>query len=152
VETPFRRGCSGATFFPEQAGRDSLEGGADKAIPGSVPRGPEVDGIWRLFGLRAGGGSVGAAGDLAAGAAYRAPSRAIARELAAGVAADYDKDHDRAVACFMEDFEACIAQLRFPVTHRRAIRTTNWRRGVGWYQSGPSAHVLSKPSRKSGVA
>jgi hypothetical protein len=26
VETPFRRGCSGATFFPEQAGRDSLEG------------------------------------------------------------------------------------------------------------------------------
>ena len=25
----------------------------------------------------------------------------------------------------MEDFEACIAHLRFPVTHRRAIRTTN---------------------------
>jgi putative transposase len=23
------------------------------------------------------------------------------------------------------DFEACIAHLRFPVTHRRAIRTTN---------------------------
>src|SRR4051794_34260887 len=29
------------------------------------------------------------------------------------------------VACFMDDFEACIAHLRFPVTHRRAIRTTN---------------------------
>ena len=28
-------------------------------------------------------------------------------------------------ACFMDDFEACIAHLRFPVTHRRAIRTTN---------------------------
>jgi len=27
--------------------------------------------------------------------------------------------------CFMDDFEACIAHLRFPVTHRRAIRTTN---------------------------
>jgi signal transduction histidine kinase len=26
------------------------------------------------------------------------------------------------VACFMDDFEACIAHLRFPVTHRRAIR------------------------------
>ena len=26
---------------------------------------------------------------------------------------------------FMDDFEACIAHLRFPVTHRRAIRTTN---------------------------
>ena len=29
------------------------------------------------------------------------------------------------MACFMDDFEACIAHLRFPVTHRRAIRTTN---------------------------
>jgi len=25
----------------------------------------------------------------------------------------------------MDDFEACIAHLRMPVTHRRAIRTTN---------------------------
>jgi len=29
------------------------------------------------------------------------------------------------VACFQDDFEACIAHLRMPVTHRRAIRTTN---------------------------
>jgi hypothetical protein len=28
--------------------------------------------------------------------------------------------------CFMDDFEACIAHLRFPVTHRRAIQTTNF--------------------------
>ena len=27
--------------------------------------------------------------------------------------------------CFMDDFEACIAHLRFPVTHRRAIQTKN---------------------------
>jgi transposase-like protein len=58
-------------------------------------------------------------------AAYQAPSRAIARELAAGVVADYRGEHDRAVTCFMDDFEACIAHLRFPVSHRRAIRTTN---------------------------
>ena len=58
-------------------------------------------------------------------AAYQAPSRAIARELAAGVVADYGRTHDSAVTCFMDDFEACIAHLRFPVTHRRAIRTTN---------------------------
>jgi putative transposase len=58
-------------------------------------------------------------------ASYQAPSRAIARELAAGVVADYGKDHERAATCFMDDFEACIAHLRFPVTHRRAIRTTN---------------------------
>jgi putative transposase len=30
-----------------------------------------------------------------------------------------------AIACFEDDFEACIAHLRMPVTHRRAIRTTN---------------------------
>jgi putative transposase len=58
-------------------------------------------------------------------AAHRAPSRAIARDLAAGVVADYSRQHDSAVACFMDDFEACIAHLRLPVTHRRAIRTTN---------------------------
>ena len=56
-------------------------------------------------------------------AAYQAPSRAIARELAAGIVADYGRELER--ACFMDDFEACIAHLRFPVTHRRAIRATN---------------------------
>jgi putative transposase len=58
-------------------------------------------------------------------AAYQAPSRAIARDLAAGVQIDYGAKYDRAVACFLDDFEACIAHLRFPVNHRRAIRTTN---------------------------
>ena len=58
-------------------------------------------------------------------AAYQAPSRAIARELAAGIVADYGQEQERGVTCFMDDFEACIAHLRFPVTHRRAIRTTN---------------------------
>jgi putative transposase len=58
-------------------------------------------------------------------AAYQAPSRAIARDLATGVVADYGREQERGVTCFMDDFEACIAHLRFPVTHRRAIRTTN---------------------------
>jgi len=58
-------------------------------------------------------------------AAYQAPSRAIARDLAAGVVADYEKQLPSAIACFHDDFEACIAHLRMPVTHRRAIRTTN---------------------------
>jgi transposase-like protein len=30
-----------------------------------------------------------------------------------------------ALACFEDDFEACIAHLRLPVTHRRFARTTN---------------------------
>src|SRR5690242_12952569 len=74
--------------------------------------------IWRPRRRKTSGGSY-------AQAAYQAPSRAIARELAAGVVADYSRKCDSAVACFMDDFEACIAHLRFPVTHRRAIRTTN---------------------------
>jgi transposase-like protein len=55
-------------------------------------------------------------------AAYQAPSRAIARELAAGVVADYGREHDRAVACFRDDFEACIARValrqKYPATLR----------------------------------
>ena len=58
-------------------------------------------------------------------ACYQAPSRAIARELAEGVVRDYETKLPAALACFMDDFEACIAHLRMPVTHRRAVRTTN---------------------------
>ena len=58
-------------------------------------------------------------------AAYQAPSRKIARELAEGVVADYGAELANAVGCFMDDFEACIAHLRLPMTHRRATRTTN---------------------------
>jgi transposase-like protein len=58
-------------------------------------------------------------------ATYQAPSRAIARELAKGLVADYQTTLPSAVACFQDDFEACIAHLRLPVTHRRATRTTN---------------------------
>ena len=58
-------------------------------------------------------------------AAYQVPSRAIARELAEGVLRDYAKELPSAVRCFENDFEACIAHLRMPINHRRAIRTTN---------------------------
>ena len=58
-------------------------------------------------------------------AAYQAPIRKIARELAEGIVADYGGDLANAVACFMDDFEACIAHLRLPISHRRATRTTN---------------------------
>ena len=58
-------------------------------------------------------------------AAYQAPSRAIARDLAEGVVRDQADELPRAVACFEDDLEACIAHLRLPIGHRRAIRTTN---------------------------
>ena len=34
----------------------------------------------------------------------------------------YEKTLPTAVRCFLDDFEACIAHLRFPVKHRRVIR------------------------------
>jgi transposase-like protein len=58
-------------------------------------------------------------------ASYQAPSRQIARELAEGLVADYQSELPKAVACYTEDFEACIAHLRLPIGHRRATRTTN---------------------------
>ena len=58
-------------------------------------------------------------------ACYQAPSRAIARDLRDGVAADYQQEVPSAVRCFLDDVEACIAHLRFPIAHRRALRTTN---------------------------
>src|SRR5205085_3241612 len=60
-----------------------------------------------------------------ASACYQAPSRAIARDLAKGMRTDYGTLLPSAVACFEDDFEACIAHLRLPVTHRRSTRTTN---------------------------
>jgi transposase-like protein len=39
--------------------------------------------------------------------------------------ATYAGDLPSAVACLDDDFEACIAHLKFPLAHRRAIRTTN---------------------------
>jgi len=58
-------------------------------------------------------------------ACYQAPSIAVARSLQHEVAAKFGKTLPGAVACFLDDFEACIAHLRFPLNHRKAIRTTN---------------------------
>jgi transposase-like protein len=58
-------------------------------------------------------------------ACYQAASPALARLLRDDVRATYGRDLPSAVACLEDDFEACIAHLRFPLGHRRAIRTTN---------------------------
>ncbi len=60
-----------------------------------------------------------------AAACYQAASPALARVLRDDIAATYGRDLPAAVACLDEDFEAAIAHLRFPLGHRRAIRTTN---------------------------
>jgi len=61
----------------------------------------------------------------AARAAYQAPSVALAQMLRQDLVARFDRDHPSAVICFEEDFDACVAQLRCPTTHRKRIRTTN---------------------------
>lgn len=58
-------------------------------------------------------------------ACYQAPSPAVARSLRTSIVEQFGRELPGAVACFEEDFEACIAHLRFPLGHRKTIRTTN---------------------------
>jgi transposase-like protein len=58
-------------------------------------------------------------------ACYQAASPALARLLRDDIQTTYGADLPTAVACLDDDFEACIAHLKFPLAHRRAIRTTN---------------------------
>ena len=37
----------------------------------------------------------------------------------------YERELPAATACFLDDFAACIAHLKLPLTHRKATRTTN---------------------------
>jgi transposase-like protein len=58
-------------------------------------------------------------------AAYRASSPALARLTRDEFVKRFETDLPSATRCFLDDFEACIAHLRLPIAHRRAIRTTN---------------------------
>lgn len=58
-------------------------------------------------------------------AAYQAPSPALARLAAEDFRTRWRKEFPAAVACFEDDFEACIAHLQLPIAHRRVCRTTN---------------------------
>jgi putative transposase len=58
-------------------------------------------------------------------ACYQAASPALARMLRDEIAATYSAALPSALACLRNDFEACIAHLRFPLAHRRSIRTTH---------------------------
>ena len=61
----------------------------------------------------------------AARAAYQAPSQALATLGGARVSQRLGPELPTAVACFDDDFEACIAHLQLPIAHRRVTRTTN---------------------------
>jgi transposase-like protein len=58
-------------------------------------------------------------------ACYEAPSVEVAKVLREDFVRLYQGELPSAVKCFEDDFDACIAHLRFPITHRKVIRTTN---------------------------
>ena len=61
----------------------------------------------------------------AAYAAYQGGSPKLAELARDDFVMQYERDYPSATACFLDDFEACIAHLQLPIAHRRATRTTN---------------------------
>lgn len=58
-------------------------------------------------------------------ACYEAASPALATLLRDDFVQAYQRDLPAVAACFTDDFDACITHLRFPLRHRKVIRTTN---------------------------
>jgi putative transposase len=58
-------------------------------------------------------------------ACYEAASPALATLLREDFVQAYGRELPAVVQCFTDDFDACIAHLRFPLRHRKVIRTTN---------------------------
>ena len=58
-------------------------------------------------------------------ACYEAASPALALLLRDDFVQAYGRELPAVVQCFVDDFDACIAHLRFPLRHRKVIRTTN---------------------------
>ena len=61
----------------------------------------------------------------AAYAAYQAGSPKLAAMAKEDFVAQYERDYPSATKCFLDDFEACVAHLQLPISHRRVTRTTN---------------------------
>jgi putative transposase len=58
-------------------------------------------------------------------ACYEAASPALALLLRDDFVQAYGRELPAVAQCFTDDFDACIAHLRFPLRHRKVIRTTN---------------------------
>src|SRR5438309_6441001 len=56
---------------------------------------------------------------------YEAASAALATVLRDDFVQTYERELPAVVQGFRDDFDACIAHLRFPLRHRRVVRTTN---------------------------
>ena len=62
---------------------------------------------------------------LRARACYEAASPPLATLLRDDFVQAYGRELPAVMQCFVDDFDACIAHLRFPLRHRKVIRTTN---------------------------
>src|SRR5206468_2324468 len=101
---------------------------------------------------------------------YEAAAPALATVLRDDFVQTYERELPAVVQCFRHDFDACIAHLRFPLRHRRVVRTTNllerlfpderhrtrrriWLQiddlGVGRYLTIPEIFPLRSPSSAS---
>jgi transposase-like protein len=58
-------------------------------------------------------------------AIYYAPDRPTADVLAQQFLARHSRSYPAMMACFMDDLEACLVHLKYPLGHRKYIRTTN---------------------------
>ncbi|MDW8470099.1 MAG: transposase [Burkholderiales bacterium] len=56
---------------------------------------------------------------------YQAGSPKLAQMARDDFVARYEREYPSATACFLEEFDACVAYLELPIAHRRAARTTN---------------------------
>lgn len=58
-------------------------------------------------------------------AVYYATDRATADTLAAQFIEKHNRAYPTAVQCFADDLDSCLIQLKYPLEHRKFIRTTN---------------------------
>lgn len=58
-------------------------------------------------------------------AVYYAPDHLTAEVLAQQFIARHSRAFPAMIACFMDDLTACLMHLKYPIGHRRYIRTTN---------------------------
>jgi putative transposase len=61
----------------------------------------------------------------AAYAAYQAGSPKLAAMAKEDFVTPYEREYPSATQCFLDDFEACVAHLQLPMSHRRVTRTTH---------------------------
>jgi transposase-like protein len=58
-------------------------------------------------------------------AVYHAPDRQTADLLAERLVEEHTERYPSAMRCFLDDLDSCLTHLRYPLAHRRYIRSTN---------------------------